>query len=126
MNAGMNYLKCLIHFLIDYRIGKITMTDEFKNKFDQSTNWIDKVLIVSVFHNIQVLKNGSWKISNTALHFEISLGLCSENLRLAKEIDNGNDKIKNAKHREDALKMIDRRGYKENRKDYIHNERRKK
>lgn len=90
--------------------------EEFKKQYESSSTWQQRVIILSLFHSTQCIKNKNWNMKQTAAHFCISIGLVSENIRLAKEIQGPKcEELMKAKSREDGLKLIDRRKYKEDR-----------
>lgn len=82
--------------------------------FKDCKTWQDKAMLISLFHTSKCIQHpNSWNMAKTAKHFNISIGMVSENIRLAKEFDGPNgDNIVACKTREDALKMIERRKYK--------------
>lgn len=61
----------------------------YKEKFRRSTDWKQKVLTVELFHLLMLSKNPKWKLNDTAKYFQVSIALVSENLKLAKFIENG-------------------------------------
>lgn len=77
----------------------------FKQRYDSSGLWYDKVLIMSIYHTIACHTQLHWKISDTAAAFEVSIGLVSENLRLADAID-ANPKLFRTETRVEALKKL--------------------
>lgn len=83
----------------------------FKDKYNECKTWQDKSICIALYHTAMMIKYPTWTITDTSLYFEVSIGLVSENVRLAKEIDSGNKKIVSAKTREEGLKMIERRNY---------------
>ena len=83
----------------------------FKDKYNQCKTWQDRAICIALYHTIMLTKYPTWTITDTSKHFEVSIGLVSENIRLASEIDNGNKKVSECKYREDALKLIERRRY---------------
>jgi hypothetical protein len=82
----------------------------FKEKYDSETIWHRKVLIVELFHLAQ--KNThrrstdkKWTQRDTARVLGVSVGLISENLKLAKAIHK-NDSILSCETRQEALEKI--------------------
>jgi hypothetical protein len=100
------------------------MSDEasnitFKEKYNsKGITWQEKAVLISLYHTAMCMKYPTWNLQDTSLHFGVSIGLVSENIRLAKEIDNNNKKVIACLHREDALKLIDRRRYTSDRKEF--------
>jgi len=70
--------------------------------FKQKKEWQDKVALVSYLHHKMILKDKSWTVKDTAHYFEISIGLVSENLKLAEYLD----KVKVCKTRKQALTLL--------------------
>jgi len=64
--------------------------------------WHRKIIIVSLYHNAQLLKMGSQNLIETAKYFEISIGLVSENLMLNKHYE----EIKDCKSRNEGLQKL--------------------
>ena len=77
----------------------------FVEKYHIADNWHDKVLIMSLFHTVMSSSDDSWTLSKTAKEFEVSIGLVSENLKLALAIDK-NPKLLKIETRQDALKKL--------------------
>jgi len=93
----------------------------FKDKYnDPSVSWQNKAMLISLYHSIMKYQYPTWTQLDTAQHFEVSVGLVSENIRLSREMDDGKNarKIKNSKTREEGLRYIDRRYYTEDRKTF--------
>ena len=64
----------------------------YKEKYEATRNWKDKILIMDSFHSLMIIKHGKpWTIYNTAKSLEVSPALVSENLRIAEAIRNGLD-----------------------------------
>jgi len=77
----------------------------FKEKYDQSNNWQEKVSVMEIYHLIGLCRNNFWTISYTATYFEVSIGLVSENLKLADAL-HYNEKLVKCESRQDALKKL--------------------
>ena len=80
----------------------------FKEKYDQSKTWQEKVSIMEAFHLVGTVKHEEWTISHTAVYFDVSLGLVSENLRLAAALFKF-PTIANCETRQLALKKLNGR-----------------
>ena len=80
----------------------------FKERYEQSKTWYEKVLVMNIYHTAMVARVSSWTITMTAQEFECSIGLVSENLRLADAI-HSNDSILKCESRQDALKRLNGR-----------------
>ena len=98
------------------------MNDEnitFKQKYNsRGITWQEKAVLMSLYHTAMLMKYPTWNLGDTAEHFGVSIGLVSENIRLAKEIDKGNMKITLCSYREAALKLMERRYYTRDRKEF--------
>lgn len=95
-------------------MGNHSETLTFKDKYsDKNLTWQDKCVLISLYHTIMHTKYPTWTLGDTAQHFEVSIGLVSENIRLAKHIDNplDNKKLMKLETREAGLKYIERRRY---------------
>jgi len=77
----------------------------FKDKYEESSKWVDKVLILEIFHLTMCMRDSTWTVSKTANEFQVSIGLVSENLRLANLIHARPELIK-IESRVDALKRL--------------------
>lgn len=60
---------------------------------------------MEIYHSVRQTKNSKWTVGETAKDFQVSIGLTSENLRLAEVMHYDKDLI-NCKTREEALKRI--------------------
>lgn len=76
----------------------------FKDRYNQCKTWHEKVLVMGLYHLAQQNRCNGWTVKDTALYFDVSNGLVSENLKLHKSIDND---IRLTKYtREYALRLI--------------------
>ena len=75
----------------------------FKQRYDTETTWHGKVTVMEIYHLAMCQRVRGWTITLTAEHFECSIGLVSENLRLA-ELIHTNPKILKCESRQEALK----------------------
>lgn len=77
--------------------------------------WQEKAVLISLYHTAMNLKYPSWNLSDTAQHFGVSIGLVSENIRLAKAIDSPKlgTKLMKTETRERALKILNRNKWNE-------------
>jgi len=73
-----------------------------KDEYEKSKQWNVKVLLMNVFHIQRKVEDKKWRIRDTANYFEVSMGLVSENLKLAKQIK----VLKKCSNREEALRKI--------------------
>lgn len=58
----------------------------FQEKYKQVKTWHERVQIMEIYHLAMLVRERKWTISNTAKYFGCSVGLVSENLRLAQAI----------------------------------------
>lgn len=65
-------------------------------------------MIMEIYHLAMTVRIPSWTISKTASWFNCSIGLVSENLRLANAIHT-NPAILSSESRQDALKRLNNR-----------------
>lgn len=77
----------------------------FKQKYKECSEWQGKVTVMEIYHLAMCLKVKGWTITQTAEHFECSVGLVSENLRLAQAIHT-DDKVLKCQSRQEALKKL--------------------
>lgn len=80
----------------------------FVERYQVAETWVDKVLIISIYHTAMTRGSSEWTIRKTASVFEVSVGLVSENIRLANAIDSGLP-ITECNTRQEALTKIERR-----------------
>lgn len=55
----------------------------FVERYNQESTWHGKVLVMEIYHLAMSSRIKKWTITQTAEHFGVSIGLVSENLRLA-------------------------------------------
>lgn len=77
----------------------------FLEKYRECKTWYEKVMVLEVYHLTGKHRYKDWSVSKTAAYFEISVGLASENLKLAKAIHD-NPKLVDLQYRKDALKKL--------------------
>jgi hypothetical protein len=77
----------------------------FKDRYDASKVWHEKAIVIELYHLTMHQQNKNWTLIKTAKYFHVSIGLVSENLRLADAIhyDAG---ILKCETRQDALKRL--------------------
>lgn len=75
---------------------------DFKSDYDGEKRWYVKVLLMRVYHLQQKKDYSRWRIQDTARYFDVSIGLVSENLKLARYYS----RIKSCPNREEALRKI--------------------
>lgn len=74
----------------------------FQERYSSEETWHGKVLVMEIYHLAMSQLYKNWTISKTAEQFNCSVGLASENLRLANAIHTHQDIVK-CKFREQAL-----------------------
>ena len=74
-------------------------------RYSQEKLWFKKVLLMEVYHLSKVHADKDWTLGETAKDFGCSIGLVSENLKLARAIQ-VNEKIMNLPTRTIALRKI--------------------
>jgi hypothetical protein len=77
----------------------------FLERYQEMKKWQDKVIIMEMYHLAQTIHHQDWTLRKTANYFNCSMGLISENLKLAK-LFHEHHPITNAKTRDDALKSL--------------------
>jgi hypothetical protein len=80
----------------------------FQEKYRQCSRWQDKVTIMNLYHGLALSHYSTWTIRQTASVFDVSIGLVSENLRLASALDAGSTVI-NCTTRQEALTKLERK-----------------
>ena len=76
----------------------------YKEKFDNESDWKQKILIIELFHLHMLYKREKWTEKKTAKYFNKSIALISENLMLAKAIRN--EELEGCTSRVKALKIV--------------------
>lgn len=77
----------------------------FQEKYKQVKTWHDRALVMEIYHLAMVSREKKWPISNTAKYFGCSVGLVSENLKLAQAIHK-TPSIIHVESRDKALKEL--------------------
>lgn len=80
----------------------------FIERYQQEKTWHGKATVMSLYHMAMCHREKDWTIKLTAEHFNVSIGLVSENLRLANAI-HANSKILKCESRQEALKKLNGR-----------------
>lgn len=81
----------------------------FREKFHRTSEWHEKVIVIELYHLRMSVQNKRWSLSKTAQYFNVSIGLVSENLKLAKAIHDDVNFIKQP-NRQEALKELRKHG----------------
>ena len=77
----------------------------FLEKYQICETWHEKAILMEIYHLAMLMSDKSWKVADTASHFNCSIGLVSENLRLAHYIHSDASILK-CLSRVDALKKV--------------------
>lgn len=77
----------------------------FLEKYNQETTWHGKVLVMEIYHLAMTSRFRVWTVTKTAEHFGVSIGLVSENLRLASAIHDDTDLLE-IPSRQQALRKL--------------------
>lgn len=77
----------------------------FRDKYLQCNRWQDKVTVMEIYHLTMCSRIKGWTITQTAENFRCSIGLVSENLRLAQAI-HSDEKILLCESRQEALRRL--------------------
>lgn len=80
----------------------------FLDRYNSETTWHGKVLVMEIYHLAMSSRSKNWTITKTAEHFQCSIGLVSENLRLA-ELLHSTPELITLGTRQDALKRLNGR-----------------
>lgn len=81
------------------------MNQSFLERYNKETTWQSKAIVMEIYHLSQCELNTQWTIYNTAHYFKVSVGLVSENLKLARIMNDTNEEFKDCS-RKQALKRI--------------------
>ncbi len=79
----------------------------FEEKYKQETSWYGRAMIMEIYHLAMCNRNKVWTATRTAEYFGVSIGLVSENLRLAQALHQDTNLIA-IPSRSEALKYIAR------------------
>lgn len=77
----------------------------FLEKYNQETTWYGRATVMEIYHLAQTVRNKGWTIAKTAEAFQVSVGLVSENLKLANAI-HFDERILRCESRHEALKKV--------------------
>jgi hypothetical protein len=77
----------------------------FFDKYVLAEEWWSKVMIMEIYHLTMKQRDRKWTVANTAKYFGVSVGLVSENLKLASFIHT-EPKLLKLSTRKDALEKL--------------------
>ncbi len=78
----------------------------FPERYRAEDTWFGKVMVMEIFHLAMTHSERRWTLTKTAKEFDCSIGLVSENLRLAVEIHINSDILKCQTRQEALNKMV--------------------
>lgn len=79
----------------------------FIERYEQEKTWHGRALVMEIYHLAMISRVKSWTVTKTAEHFNVSIGLASENLRLAQAIHD-RPSILEVPSRQEALNKVRR------------------
>lgn len=82
----------------------------FLERYKTESNWAKRCIIMELYHLARITNNKNWTLTMTARDFDCSIGLVSENLKLANAIHK-DEKLAEIELRMDALKRINQRKF---------------
>ncbi len=74
----------------------------FLDRYNQSEYWYEKPILMEIYHLSMSHRHQDWTIYSTARDFEVSVGLVSENLKIARAIHT-RPEIMDCRSRNEAL-----------------------
>lgn len=77
----------------------------FKERYNLESTWQGRVIIMEIYHLAQCHRFKQWTVTRTAEYFGCSIGLTSENLRLALATHR-DEAILKCEYRQEALKKL--------------------
>lgn len=77
----------------------------FREKYIRVNAWHDKAMVMEIFHLAMSTRIKQWTITKTAEYFGVSIGLVSENLKLAGAL-HLNTELISCESRAEALKKL--------------------
>jgi hypothetical protein len=81
------------------------MGQTFIERYNQEETWYGRAMVMEILHLTMTSHNRDWSVSKTAVFFGVSVGLASENLKLAAAIHVKEDLMK-CPTRQEALRKI--------------------
>lgn len=58
----------------------------YREKYNQTTDWRRRIIIISLFHQIQLNTHSKWQLWRTAKYFNVSIGHVSEEVFIGKHL----------------------------------------
>lgn len=81
----------------------------FKDRYLREQTWHGRAIIMEIYHLAMSQREKNWTLTKTAEYFRVSIGLVSENLRLAHAI-HLNPAFMQSPNRQEALKRLNGHG----------------
>jgi len=81
------------------------MSISFLDRYQAEPTWHGRAMIMEIYHLAMSHRNNQWTVAKTASHFNCSVGLVSENLKLAEAI-HSNERLLNCESRQKALRRL--------------------
>ena len=81
----------------------------FKEKYNHEKTWHGRVMVMEIYHLTMTHRVKGWTLAKSADYFACSIGLLSENLKLAHALHQDPSFIK-CVSRQDALKKLNGNG----------------
>ena len=78
----------------------------YRESYKLEKDWKRRVALIATFHGARCLQSKTWKLTDSAKYFGISIGLISESLNLSKHWD----QIESCKSRSEALRKVKTNG----------------
>lgn len=77
----------------------------FLDRYESEKTWSGRAMVMEIFHLAAIAHDSSWTLTKTANYFEVSIGLASENLRLAQAL-HVNEGLMSCTTRQEALRKM--------------------
>lgn len=82
----------------------------FLERYNDEDTWYGRAAIMEIYHLTMCYRmkaiDHNWTLMDTAKYFDCSIGLVSENLRLAQLIHTNSKVIEQCKSRQEALRRL--------------------
>lgn len=81
------------------------MAQSFLERYAQEDTWVGRATVMEIFHLTATSHDKTWTVTKTAQFFNVSIGLASENLKIAAALHD-NEKLMDCATRQEALNKI--------------------
>ncbi len=78
----------------------------FLERYNSEQTWYGKVIVMEIYHLATTSVKRDWTIAQTATVFGCSIGLVSENLRIAASFHDEKNTLINCKTRQEAVNKL--------------------